>query len=83
MLLQDAGADFLRHIRHERGLSETTCVCYISWIAISSAGWRQRLSPSRPDRLCLPTLRRYQYALSAKGTGPVPCAQPSSAARSG
>jgi site-specific recombinase XerD len=32
MKLQECIADFLNHIRHERGLSKVTCLHYQSWL---------------------------------------------------
>lgn len=71
MKLQACIADYLGHIRHERGLSKVTCLHYQSWLH-HFTDWLQ--ANGYPDAdlsaFSTPVLRRYQYAKSKAGVRP-------------
>ena len=72
MLLSDAIADYLSHIRHERGLSKITCLHYQSWLR-HFTDWLQANGypePTVEEVYTLPVLRRYQYAKAKTGVRP-------------
>lgn len=69
MLLSDACADYINHLRHERGLSPVTCLHYQSWLR-HFAHWLDANgspTPTLEDVFTLPVLRRYQYHKAKEG----------------
>ena len=71
MLLSDVSADYLKHIRHERGLSPRTCCGYASWVHHFQK-WLDANGYPNADvsAFSLPVLRRYLYHLSSRGLRP-------------
>lgn len=71
MKLSDCIADYLNHIRHERGLAKATCEGYTSWLHTFS-DWLE--ANGYPDAdlsaFSVSVLRRYQYARSRAGIRP-------------
>jgi len=63
--------DFFYHIRHERGLAESTCVGYISWVR-KFVGWLLENGYPNADTadFSVATLRRYQQSVSKRGIRP-------------
>lgn len=68
MRLEDCFNDYLLHIRHERGLSPTTCEGYASWLR-HYLKWLDNPDADLSS-FSTPFLRRYLYDLSKKGLRP-------------
>ena len=71
MKLTDAIADYLGHIRHERGLSKITCLHYQCWLRHFTDWLTDNGYPDADlSAFTLPVLRRYQYHKSTNGARP-------------
>src|SRR5437899_852837 len=66
--LSDCIADYLNHIRHERGHAKTTCLHYQCWLRAFTRWLEENGYPDADvSVLSLPVLRRYQYAKAKTG----------------
>jgi len=71
MKLTDCIADYLNHIRHERGLARTTYIGSKCWLKHFTDWLSENGYPDADlTAFTLPVLRRYQYAKSATGVRP-------------
>ena len=71
MTIEEAAADYLSYLRHERMSAKTTLYTYSSWLN-SFRKWLTESGSPEADLslLTTPTLRSYQYALSARKLRP-------------
>ena len=71
MTLKDAAADYLQFLRHEQGATATTCRTYANGLR-SFLRWLDENGHPNASTfdLSTPTLRRYQYDLSARNLRP-------------
>lgn len=71
MFFADACADYLAHIRHERGLSPRTCANYRDWLS-TYRHWcdDQSAGAAIADRFNATILRKYLYGMSQRGLRP-------------
>src|SRR5438105_1162608 len=71
MTLQDATADYIRYIRYERGLAQTTVEGYTSWLHHYEKWLKENGYPCPLiDAFNVAVLRRYFYALASRGIRP-------------
>lgn len=71
MLFSDACADFLAHIKYERGLAARTVDTYSDWLS-TYRRWAddQNAGNNLDERFNTTLLRRYLYAMSKRGLRP-------------
>lgn len=72
MFFSEAVADYLTHIKHEKGLSPLTCQQYAFWLRHYTEWGKENgyPSPKVEEVLTLPVLRRYLYAKSKEQLRP-------------
>lgn len=75
MLFSEASEDYVRSLRHERGASPATAVCYVSWLHrfekwLGEKGYTRSTKPATLEHFTPIILRRYQIELSEGGYRP-------------
>jgi site-specific recombinase XerD len=71
MTIDEAANDYLNHLRHERMVAKTTVYTYSSWLSIFRR-WLEENGHKNAELTAFttPTLRSYQYSMSARKLRP-------------